>query len=220
MSQHHHTRRPADTPGPTDTTPGRSVTATGEALVQRTLRYTVGHRRAVLEGFFSDSLGIDSSGAGAHALGPGRALWEFQEWEIRSGRLDDLGGSPWWSIVNGFLVADLAAASEGAPGPWRDCLDAPHGERLPALWAAHQDSIGRGVAAARDRLADEPETERAFIDLALGAVQMAADAVVDTSRGSLGRQTDEIYPKSYPCTAAELERVRRGLGLRGGGHAQ
>jgi hypothetical protein len=162
----------------------------------------------VLEGFFSRWPGNDR-----HRLGLGRALGDFQDWEIRSGRLADGGGSPWWSTVNGFLVEDLAEAHGGAGGPWQDYLASPPEERQARLWLAHQDSINRGVAAAADLLAKESHPERAFIELAIRVVEMAASVDLDTSSGSLGRRTTEIYPRSYPCDEADLELLRRELGL-------
>lgn len=174
----------------------------------RAERYTVAHRREVLTGFFSRWPGNDR-----HRLGLGRALADFQEWEIGSGRLDGGAGSPWWSTVNAHLVDDLAAARDGAGGPWQDYVASTPEERQSRLWVAHQDSINRGVDAAGDLLVMEPESERAFIELALGVVEMAAAVDFDTSSGSLGRRTERIYPLCYPCGEADLERLRRELGL-------
>lgn len=161
----------------------------------------------MLHGFFSRWPGNDH-----HRLGLGRALGDFQDWEIRSGRLGDGEGSPWWSTVNGFLVEDLAEAHGGAGGSWQDYVAAPPEERQSRLWLAHQDSINRGVAAAADLLVGESHPERVFIGLALEAVEMAAAVGVDTSGGSLGRRTEEIYPRSYPCGEADLELLQRELG--------
>jgi len=79
------------------------------------------------------------------------------------------------------------------------------------LWLAHQDSINRGVAAAEELLVRESHPERAFIALALGVVEMAAAVDFDTSNGSLGRRTAEIYPRCYPCGEADLEHLREEL---------
>lgn len=174
----------------------------------RARRYTVAHRREVLVGFFSQWPGNDR-----HPLGLGRALEDFQDWAIRSGRLGDGAASPWWSTVNGVLVDDLAEAHSGAVGPWQDYVDSPPKERQSRLWLAHQDSINRGVAAAEDLLVRESHLERAFIELALGVVETAAAVDFDTSSGSLGRRTTQIYPQCYPCGEADLERLRRELGL-------
>jgi hypothetical protein len=162
----------------------------------------------VLTAFFSRY-----PGTGRHRLGLGRALEDFQEWEIRSGRLADGGGSPWWSTVNGILVDDVAAGEGGAAGPWQDYSASPPEERQARLWLAHQDSINRGVAAAEGLLVGESHLERAFIELALGVVEMAAAVHLDTSSGSLGRRTEELYPRCYPCGEADLELLQRDLGL-------
>lgn len=174
----------------------------------RAARHTIAHRREVLTAFFSRY-----PGNGRHRLGFGRALGDFQEWEIRSGRLGDGSGSPWWSTVNGILVNDLAAANGGAAGPWQDYSASPPEERQARLWLAHQYSINRGVAAAEDLLIRESNLERAFIEVALGVVEMAAAVDLDTSSGSLGRRTTELYPRCYPCDEAELEHLKRELGL-------
>lgn len=192
MSCHQHLSTSVDSPA----SPGRDE-------AERARRHSVEHRREVLAGFFSG--GGDEGG---HPLGLGRALSDFQEWEIRSGRVHDGAGSPWWSVVNGILVDDLAAAADGgADGPWRDYLASPPRERQSRLWRAHQYSIGRGASAAQDLLVREVPTERAFIEIALGVVESAAAAELDTSRGSLGRRTAQLYPQSHPCCEADLERL-------------
>lgn len=195
--------------------PSRSVSTSSvptDDEVGRGSEYTVARRRQVIAEFFSRHGGHRGAGNGhdedSRRLGLGRALDDFQEWEIRSGRVDDGAGSPWWSIVNGILVHDLAEAADGgADGPWRDYLASPPLERQSRLWRAHQYSIGRGASAAQDLLAREVPTERAFIEIALGVVESAAAAELDTSRGSLGRRTAQLYPQSYPCCEADLERL-------------
>jgi hypothetical protein len=161
-----------------------------------------------MEAFFTCWPGDDR-----HRLGLGRALDDFQSWQIRSGRLVDSAGSPWWSTVNGFLVGDLVDARTGAEGPWQDYASSAPTERQSRLWLAHQHSINRGVDAAEGLLAGETETERAFIELALGVVEMAAATGSHTSSGSLGRRTGELYPGGYPCRESDLERLRREMEL-------
>lgn len=187
-----------------------------EHTAARARGYTVEERRDALAQFFSPASG--GGGTGGHRLGLGRALSDFQEWEIRSGRLADAAGSPWWMTVNGILVDDLIAAggvvgsaAGSAPGPWREFLASPPDERQARLWQAHQHSIGRGVAAAGDLLELEVPAERAFIRLALGIVESAAAAGAGTSSGSLGRRTAELYPQSYPCVEDDLGSLRREL---------
>jgi hypothetical protein len=160
----------------------------------------------VLESFFTRWPGTD-----AHPLGLGRALAEFQEWEIVSGRLRDGGGSPWWSAVNGRLVSDIEDAAQGAPGPWADYVAGIGGEpdQVQALlWTAHQHSIDGGAAAAAALLEEEPEHEQEFARFALVVVDMAAAMGQRTSSGGLGRQTREHYPTGYPCTEEDLQGIR------------
>lgn len=183
--------------------------------VERAIGYTVAQRREVMAGFFSrhggHPEGGNPPGDDSHPLGVGRALEDFQEWEIRSGRVADGAGSPWWSIVNGILVHDLVAAGGGGAGPWQDYLVAAPSQSQAKLWAAHQYSIGRGAAAAEGVLVSEVPAEQAFIEVALGVVETAAVAQLDTSRGSLGRRTEQLYPRCYPCGEADLERLRSEL---------
>lgn len=152
-------------------------------------------------------------GSGA-APGLGRALVEFQEWEIRSGRVADGAGSRWWSTVNGVLLLDLAHATPGSP--WELYAVAEPHETQSRLWEAHQWSIERGAAAAEGLLSDEPQAEREFIALALEMVERSAAVGYPTDSGDLGRQAGSLYPGRYPCSAAELERVEAALAeLRG-----
>lgn len=68
------------------------------------LALTPGERREAVARFFAASPGA------AHL---GRAVADFVDWQIRSGRIaEDGGGSPWWRLVNGHLVLDLADATE------------------------------------------------------------------------------------------------------------
>jgi hypothetical protein len=174
--------------------------------LDRASRYPVERRREVLASFFARWPGTD-----AHALGLGRALWEFQEWEIDSGRLHDHHGSPWWSAVNGWLVGDLEDAASGAPGPWADYvagLDGTPEEVQAGLWRAHQHSITCGAESAAGLLGSETAEEQEFALTALAVVDMASAVQLRTSSGALGRQTREHYPRRYPCTADDLTRVR------------
>jgi hypothetical protein len=160
----------------------------------------------VLRSFFTRWPGSD-----AHPLGLGRALWEFQEWEIDSGRLRDDGGSPWWSAVNGRLVSDLQDAAAGLPGPWADYragLDDAIEEVQARLWCAHQDSITRGAEAASGLLGSETAEEQEFALTALAVVDMASAVQLRTSSSALGRQTREHYPRRYPCTKDDLGTLR------------
>jgi hypothetical protein len=193
---------------PTPSTPSQPEPS-GQ-LLERARQHPVARRREVVTSFFTRWPGSD-----AHPLGLGRALWEFQEWEIDSGRLRDDGGSPWWSAVNGRLVSDLEDAAQGAPGPWADYIATltAAGERAQsALWHAHQHSISRGADAAAPLLGSETPEEQEFARLALSVVDMAAAVQHPTSGGGLGRQTRQHYPRTYPCTSDDLAAVRTMLG--------
>lgn len=199
------TPRPPVPPACSPSEPGRAADP-----LRRALEHPVARRRAVLESFFSRWPGTD-----AHPLGLGRALAEFQEWEIDSGRLGDGGGSPWWSAVNGRLVSDIEDAVQGAAGPWADYvagLDGEPDEVQALLWKAHQHSIDGGAAAAEELLASEPAVEQEFARFALVVVDMAAAMGQRTSGGGLGRQAREHYPTAYPCTEGDLRRIRSMLG--------
>lgn len=167
---------------------------------------SVALRRAVLEAYFARR-----PGRSLDPPGLGRALIEFTEWQIDSGRISDGGGSPWWSAVNGRLVGDLASAAGGASGPWTAYESAERGAvevAQRALWAAHQDSIASGSRSALALLDAEPVREREFIGVALAVVEFAAGVNLDTAGGGLGRSTRRSYPTSYPCTEEDLVRVR------------
>lgn len=67
------------------------------------LALTPAERRRSVARFFAATPGT---------AGLGRAVADFLEWEIRSGRITDGGGgSPWWRTTNGHLVLDLDDAS-------------------------------------------------------------------------------------------------------------
>lgn len=164
----------------------------------------------MLEEFFSRWPGTDVGRPGL-----GRALLDFQAWEIDSGRLADDDGSPWWSAVNGWLVLDLDAARRGVPGPWFDYTLAEPADQQDALWVAHQQSIEAGVRAAAPLLRAEPPEERSFTRLALAVVEAAAALGYPTSGDGLGRQTRATYPSAYPSTAAALAQARAAVEVMG-----
>src|ERR1019366_1355157 len=47
---------------------------------------------------------------GPGPLGLGRAVVDFVNWQVRSGRLVDAEGSDWWRCTNGAMMLDLLAA--------------------------------------------------------------------------------------------------------------
>ncbi len=172
---------------------------------------SVPERREIMGSFFGRRPGRHGP-----APGLGRALIDFQEWEISSGRIADGGGSAWWATVNGVLLLDLSEAELTGRGPWEVYGRAGPEEAQTGLWEAHQWSIERGVAAAEPLLAEEPELERGFIALALEMVEGSAAVGYPTDTDDLGRQAASLYPDRYPCSAAELELVEAALAeLRG-----
>ncbi|MCZ7631449.1 MAG: hypothetical protein M5U19_21405 [Microthrixaceae bacterium] len=192
MSCHQHLSTSVDSPA----SPGRDE-------AERARRHSVEHRREVLAGFFS---GGGDEGGHPTRVGPGSVglpgMGDPERPGARRCRFPVVVGR------QRDLVDDLAAAADGgADGPWRDYLASPPRERQSRLWRAHQYSIGRGASAAQDLLVREVPTERAFIEIALGVVESAAAAELDTSRGSLGRRTAQLYPQSHPCCEADLERL-------------
>src|SRR5690606_19380849 len=58
-------------------------------------------RRDAMTHFFRRYPGTDRG-----PLGLGRAMVEFLDWLVSSGRIGGEGGSPWWSALNGHLVLD------------------------------------------------------------------------------------------------------------------
>lgn len=77
----------------------------------QSLGLTATERREAVAGFFAAAPVISDMG---------RAVADFVDWQIRSGRIgEDGGGSPWWRAVNGSLVLDLidATAALSRPDP-------------------------------------------------------------------------------------------------------
>ncbi len=69
----------------------------------QSLSLTPSERRDAVERFFTTTQGLGRMG---------RAVADFVDWQIRSGRIGDDGtGSPWWRSVNGYLVLDLMDAT-------------------------------------------------------------------------------------------------------------
>lgn len=178
-------------------------------------------RAAVVHAFFTCWPGQQGP------LGLGRALADFQDWEISSARISDGGGSGWWAVVNGTLVADLADAGRsrqgGAPPPegagaraWTDYAalaeaEPASGAAQQTLWTAHQASIEAGAALAEPLLADETPAERRFAELVLMVVDEAARRGADTSTDELARLTRRHYPSTYPITTDALDALVRSL---------
>jgi len=108
-------------------------------------------RRQIVSEFFTAH-----PGNGGGALGLGRAIADFLDWEIRSGRIADGGaGSPWWRLVNGGMILDLRDAAtvlghdsgraDREPG-------ACTGNNPVSAWMAYaRTSVPANVAAGRAR---------------------------------------------------------------------
>lgn len=136
-------------------------------------------------------------------FGLGRAILDFQAWEVASGRINaNGGGSPWWRAVNGMMVLDIAAAarSEGAGWPaaraWLAYPSSPEPQR--ALWEAHQRSLHAGIAAGAHLLQEEPEAERRFAAIVIDVVDRTALSAAATDNDGLARLTERHYPRVYP----------------------
>lgn len=178
---------------------------------------------------------VPTNSAEMAGSGLGRAVIEFQEWEISSGRIGDRNGSDWWATVNGQLVADLIEASDelqglDASGPepgsrpdprpsvaaWVTYALAGPGDSQRALWDAHELSINDGAALAEALLVDEPPAEQEFARIVLRVVKRAASDCVPTDDGNLGMLASVLYPSTYPTDADGVARVREGLSALAG----
>lgn len=166
-------------------------------------------RREVVERFFRAH-----PGAGTGPLGLGRAVADFVDWEIRSGRIaDGGGGSAWWRLVNGGMILDLRdamAAADDAGGPdgpigaWAAYSGAV-GDTQALMWAAHQASLHTALDAAGELLALESAEEQRFARLVVEVVDQTATACRPTDTDELARHTARHYPDRYPITAEQWQ---------------
>lgn len=176
---------------------GLTPHATAEPLAEA-IALTPAARMATVEAFFAAS---PRSSEGSSGLG--RAILDFQAWEIASGRIPTSnGGSDWWRAVNGMMVLDIAAAAQGATGPtpairaWVDYTTAAEPQR--ALWEAHQRSLHAGIRAAGALLVAESEAERRFAAIVIDVVDRTALSGSATDNDGLARLTERYYPGVYP----------------------
>ena len=178
---------------------------------------SVAARVAVTSRFFSAH-----PGDGEAPFGLGRAVLDFVQWELRSGRIADTGGSGWWRTVNGCMIIDLRAAMvalalgdtdhpSDAVAAWTDYVAAPRSDAQQMLWRAHQASIARGLAVAAPLLANEDPAEREFACVVVEIVSDAAAANLATGDASLASLTERVYPAHYPATQGDMARLRRGI---------
>lgn len=174
-------------------------------------------RMETVEAFFAAS---PRSSEGPFGLG--RAILDFQAWEIASGRITASGGgSPWWRAVNGMMVLDIAAAarSEDAWSPaaraWLVYPSSPEPQR--ALWEAHQRSLHAGILAGAHLLQEEPEAERRFAAIVIDVVDRTALSGAATDNDGLARLTERYYPATYPIgpdALPALEQMREKTAAR------
>lgn len=152
----------------------------------------------------------------AKAPGLGRAILDFQDWEIQSGRIAEDGrGSPWWRAVNGLFVLDMAEAMTGssatcAADAWRGYA-LGLGASQAALWEAHQRSLHSAIDSCDELFKLEPPAEQAFARIVVEVVDRTALANRPTDSPELAALTERFYPSSYPIdesAVAPLERMR------------
>jgi hypothetical protein len=185
--------------------------ATG-MLLDEALRLSVSERLGLFGRFFRDHPGTGKTG-----IGLGRAVVEFLAWEIRSGRVADRGGSPWWAAVNGLLALDIAAASAGpsaAGSAWRHYATAPPPEQQAALWCAHEELMTRAVSLASPLLEGECVAEQEFVAIVLRVLDRATEKCAPTDSSQLGDSVRRSYPLGYPIVASELAVLTTSFGRR------
>jgi len=157
---------------------------------------------------------------GSAPLGLGRAVVDFVDWERRSGRLADEGGSRWWRCINGVMMLDLRAAARaiahgraarGAAAAWVTYADGEIRGAQVRLWAAHQASLAVGLEHAAPMLAAEPAAEREFAAIVVAIVERVAAGHAPTGTGDLAAFTARHYPSQYPTRDVEVAILRRDL---------
>lgn len=176
--------------------------------LERAIALTPGERLVVLETFFAIHDKV--------APGLGRAIVDFLNWQIQSGRIAEGGRqSPWWRAMNGMLVLDIADAMAASPGScaarrWRR-LAARSEDAQAALWEAHQRSLHGAISTCRGLFRLESPAEQAFARIVVDVVDRTALANRPTDSPELSSLTERFYPGSYPIAesaVAPLERMR------------
>lgn len=208
--------------------PPEPATTGGDHELARAQQLTVARRRAVISAFLGPGPTADVSPG---ALGHGRALADFFEWEVSSGRVADEGGSPWWRATNGLLVEDLETAWHNARSLAADNREArevalsgggggdPAGEwtcflfggssPTEVFWRAHRCSLDRATELATPLLDHETDAERSFITVVMAMVDLAAEELTPTDTPHLAQLTARHYPMEYPITEAEVAALIR-----------
>jgi len=201
--------------------------APADARIEEAISLPADRRIALAESFFRRHPGSTRG-----VLGLGRALVEFLEWEILSGRLDPMTGSRWWRVVNGLMVLDLHDADPDVAGPpptvgrstlgavgsaaWTTYRSCHTEDAQEAFWHAHQQSLLHAVYAAADLLLEEPRAEQAFVGIVLEVVGQAADVELASDTGLLGASARDLYPNTYPATDEAVALLRARLAERAG----
>lgn len=164
-------------------------------------------RRRLVETFFAAN-----RGGGEGTFGRGRAILDFQGWQVASGRITEDGGSPWWRAVNGMMVLDIEAAAE----PWCAYMTSTAAVQA-ALWEAHQQSLHRALRLVSELLAAETREEQAFAAIVIDVVDRTALAGSATDSAALAQLTERYYPRTYPvepAALAALQHLREGTAKR------
>ncbi len=153
----------------------------------------------------------------------------FIQWSIDRGAFDRQSGSAWWRVVNRehLLSSQLAAVcfDAGVPPPnpvaagWYRFFRKPE----PVAWhRAHARSIVAAYLAHAGEARGESEDERLLIGVVLARLLAAHGLSGGAVLGPMGRllvhprfpvlgslvSRADLYPRSYPPTAAEAERLR------------
>lgn len=187
------------------------------SVLAEAIALTPSKRRRAVETFFAANRGGRQG-----TFGLGRALLDFQAWQVVSGRITDDGGSPWWRAVNGMMVLDIATAGRGEPATspavvaWRAYMAAAAGAQA-ALWEAHQQSLHRALRLTAGLLAEEAPEEQAFAAIVIDVVDRTALAASATDTPALAELTARYYPQAYPAAAAmlpALQHLREGTAKR------
>ncbi len=156
---------------------------------------------------------------GPAPFGLGRAVVDFVDWELRSGRLAD-DGSEWWRCVNGVMMLDLRDAAHtiehglaprGAVAAWVAYASGDVPGAQGRLWEAHQMSLAAGLRDAGPLLALEPAAERELAAIVVAVVEGVAADRSSTSTADLAALTARRYPAHYPAREDDVDVLRTEL---------
>lgn len=176
-----------------------------ESPVAEAIALSPSFRMAAVERFFRHFPGQRDD-----QFGLGRAILDFQSWEITSGRIAGEGGSAWWRAVNGMMVLDIAASGKqvlpasSAVAAWRAYTAE---ESQEALWEAHQRSLHAAIRRCEALVAAEPGAERAFAEIVVDVVDRTALSGAPTHTADLRQLTERYYPACYPVFEDLLPRL-------------